>query len=108
MTFKELTKNIKFWMFIGAAAIGGLGALGMQYDAPAWVSQLQPIQHQVGMNQRTILQMQIYQLTRAIWDQQDRLKMNPNPDGELRLRELLEQRARLESELKILIEQKGG
>lgn len=108
MKIKDIPTTIKLWIGAGIAVVGALAAMGMNIDRMAWASELQPIQEQVGTNQRTIIQMQIDQLNRSIWMQEDRLKVSPNPDGELRKREMIEHRKRMEERLKKLNNKENG
>jgi len=108
MKMKDIPTKIKAWIAAGAAIVGVLVALGMSIDTPVWSAELKPIEQQVGMNQKMILQLEINAITREIWLQEDRLKVSPNPDGELRYREMLEHRKLLEQEKAALEKQKNG
>lgn len=96
---KEIATNIKFWIAFVTICVVALTALGATVDRPVWLSEVQPTIDQAGANQKALLRMQIDQLTRSIWAQEDRLRVSPNQDGKQRLRELKEQRKRIKEML---------
>ena len=108
MTVKDLATNVKFWIAVGIAVAGALVALGMDLDRPAWASDVEPLQQQVGMNQKMILQIQIDQLTRSIWQQQDRNAISPTQSGKDRLRDMELHLKRLQEQKDALSEKKDG
>ncbi|MCK5444977.1 MAG: hypothetical protein KAI73_05090 [Rhodospirillaceae bacterium] len=108
MTIKELATNMKFWIAVGAAVAGVLIALGMEIDRPAWASDVEPLEQQVGMNQKMILQIQIDQVQRSIWAQEDRNTMSPTQSGKDRLRDMELHLKRLQDQKEALSDKKDG
>ncbi|MCK5444696.1 MAG: hypothetical protein KAI73_03680 [Rhodospirillaceae bacterium] len=108
MKIKDIPTKIKAWIAAGIAVVGVLAALGMEIDRIAWASEVQPIVKQVGMNQLMILQIQIDQLQRSIWAQEDRNTMSPTQSGKDRLRDMELHLKRLQEQKNALSDKKGG
>ena len=108
MKIKDVPTKIKAWIATGAAVIGVLTALGMSIDTPVWSAEFKPIEQQVGMNQKMILQIQIDQVQRSIWAQEDRNTMSPTQSGKDRLRDMELHLKRLQEQKDALAYNKGS
>ena len=99
MTLQEAIKDWRIVVGTVTALAAGGGAVGYQFDRPAWASELNAVINQVQQNADVVRQMQIDIIQRRIWAQEDRQDMRPTEDGKLRLRELRKQLELLEAPL---------
>lgn len=100
MTVKEFVTDTKFIIAFIVTVLGGLTALGATIDRPAWHSELAPLIEVSGNNEKRIIQMQIDDVQRRVWDHKDRYKMTPNIDLRRRIQEMEQHKKNLEDEKK--------
>jgi len=93
---RKLATDIKFWIGFTAVMAVSIGAVWTSDLRPLLKSEGNDIIQLVAANEMQIIQIQIDQITRQIWQQEDRNANAPTQDGKDRLRELKEQRDRLE------------
>lgn len=96
---KNLATSVKFWLGFAVVFFATLAALGATIDRPAWISELHPIAVLAASNAKGILQLEIDQVRRRVWVQEDRLDIKSTQDGKQRLRELKGQLRRLIEEM---------